>query len=181
MRAAPTLVLAAMALLASSCQPAFDGHLEPVSAPGITIVRDGDGNRAARLRHGRLTVIVSGKWGNQREEAFTLTYRNAGPAVTLDGSLVRLRRPAGSPGDLTVTSMRGEDYRTARTLVDFNQPRDRRVTIPTGDEIQVFVSFDDGWGTPDLVEGDRVRLLVPLGEQGQLVTLTARKPWLRLF
>lgn len=181
---APARIAAALAggALIASCQPAYDGYFEPVPAPGIAFVRDADGNRAARLRHGDLTVTIAGDWGNLREEAFTLIYTNTGAPVTLRPGRMRLVRPAAGPDTptpgLTVEVMQGEDYSTRQVMVDFDTVRLTETVVTQDPPVRLLVSFNDHWNSPELKDGDRVRLLVPLGDQGRLVTLKVRKPWL---
>lgn len=186
-----TRALVATTLLLAACSRSTGGPLEPVAAPGVQLSRDADGNRAARIQAGAVSVRVTARWSDTGYQSATFVHANRDRTpVRIELGTLTMTGPAGeavvmSAADLTNTDLldKRTDNDDARVLL---QRDDRgiasgRLELPAGAERRVDAEISPFSNTAAAAPGNEITLRVPMPGAPRTVAFVARRPSLLPF
>lgn len=181
--------LAMAALLLSACGRSTGGPLDALEAPGVQLSKDAEGDRAATVRAGAVSVQVTARWSDTGGQSAMLAYDNRGrTAVRIGLGTLTMTGPAGQAVVMSAADVTDTDLMDARTDNDdarvvLRRDRDGAIEggleLPAGARRSVDVQLSPFSNTTAVAAGNTVILRVPMPKEPRDIGFIARRPsWL---
>lgn len=168
-------------MLCAACARSDEGMLEPVSAPGVTVVRD-----AAIVRRDEIAAHVRGDWSSSSGTTIDITYRNSGIAaahipigdvtITFAGGKAQVEQIS----DVTRVNLEDSDHRndSGRSLMEDAEAPDRPgiVIVPAGQVRKVQISFSPFVEDRRPVLRDVLTLTIPMPRESARIGMRCAGP-----
>ena len=177
--------LAMAALLLSACGRSTGGPLEPLEAPGVQLSKDAEGDRAATVRAGAVSVQVTARWSDTGGQSAMLAYDNRGrTAVRIGLGTLTMTGPAGeavvmSAADVTDTDLldKRADNDDARVLLERGDDgtASGSLDLPAGGERRVDAQLSPFSNSMAAAVGNEITLRLPMPKASRDLRFVTRR------